>query len=179
MRVALLSLALVAVACSGDEGSAEVGSSARTPANVRALRRAYDGAPPVTPHANFGVGCTSCHDRKGMEVEGVGFAPPSPHGLEAEAGSMMRCRQCHVEVVTDDVLVASSFAGFAQDLRRGERQHAMAPPVVPHRIFMRENCQACHTGPAAREEIRTTHPERDRCTQCHVPTKTDDVFRRP
>jgi cytochrome c-type protein NapB len=41
---------------------------------------------------------------------------------------------------------------------------------------MRENCAACHTGPAAREEIRTSHPERTRCRQCHVPVTTREIF---
>jgi hypothetical protein len=41
---------------------------------------------------------------------------------------------------------------------------------------MRENCAACHTGPAAREEIRTTHPERIRCRQCHVPVGSRTEF---
>ena len=31
-----------------------------------------------------------------------------------------------------------------------------------------QNCLSCHTGPGSREEIRTTHPERTRCMQCHV-----------
>jgi predicted CXXCH cytochrome family protein len=47
-----------------------------------------------------------------------------------------------------------------------------APPTIPHKVFMRENCGACHVGPGAREEILTTHPERTRCRQCHVPVTT-------
>ena len=42
-----------------------------------------------------------------------------------------------------------------QDLRQGKRLNALAPPPIPHKPFMRENCVACHSGPAAREEIRT------------------------
>ena len=39
---------------------------------------------------------------------------------------------------------------------------------------------ACHGGPAAVEEIRTTHPERGNCRQCHVPAVTEEeVFTRP
>ena len=52
----------------------------------------------------------------------------------------------------------------------------LAPPVMPHSAFMRENCLACHSGPAAREEIRTPHPERPRCGQCHVQQVTRDLF---
>jgi hypothetical protein len=41
---------------------------------------------------------------------------------------------------------------------------------------MRENCIACHDGPGAREEVRTNHPERWRCRQCHLPVTTRDGF---
>ena len=40
----------------------------------------------------------------------------------------------------------------------------------------KKNCVACHDGPGAREEVRTTHPERWRCRQCHVPVGTRDEF---
>jgi cytochrome c-type protein NapB len=33
---------------------------------------------------------------------------------------------------------------------------------------MRENCRACHAGPGAVAELRTTHPERVSCRQCHA-----------
>ena len=65
---------------------------------------------------------------------------------------------------------------FLQDLRHGLRLHDRAPPTIPHKTFMRENCVACHAGPAAREEIRTSHPERRRCRQCHVPVATQETF---
>ncbi len=57
-----------------------------------------------------------------------------------------------------------------------ESPHYLAPPVIPHQLLMRENCAACHTGPAAREEIRCTHPERVRCAQCHVEATTTVEF---
>ena len=41
---------------------------------------------------------------------------------------------------------------------------------------MRENCLACHTGPAVRQEIATTHPERSRCRQCHVEETSRSEF---
>ena len=43
-----------------------------------------------------------------------------------------------------------------------------APPPIPHDLQFRGNCLACHAGPAAVAEIRTTHPERADCRQCHV-----------
>ena len=90
----------------------------------------------------------------------------------------VQCMNCHVFQNTDDVFVASTFEGMQQDLRHGDRLHPLAPPVMPHRVFMRENCRACHSGPAAREEIRCSHPERPRCLQCHLPRMTTDVFER-
>ena len=86
--------------------------------------------------------------------------------------------QCHVFKRTDEVFRDSEFVGLAQDLRRGQQLHEFAPPVIPHQLLLRENCQACHTGPAAREEIRCSHPERPRCVQCHVAARVTDVFTR-
>ena len=160
----------------GDRDLGEGGESAKSTAAVRAARRAYDGAPPVAPHEDFGIMCTECHNERGMEVTDVGFAPPSPHELTIGMDDLLRCKQCHVFQQTDAVFVANDFVGLRQDLRRGPRLNALAPPTVPHKTFMRENCSACHTGAAAREEIRTPHPERTRCRQCHVPTHTRAEF---
>lgn len=151
----------------------------KTAAVLRAERRAYDGAPPVIPHADFGADCLSCHTSQGVAVEGLGFAPPMPHAFTPGLSALANCRQCHVEQRTDELFRESGFVGFAQDLRRGERHHPFAPPVLPHPVFLRENCQACHAGPAAREEIRTSHPERANCQQCHVEELATDLFRRP
>jgi cytochrome c-type protein NapB len=81
--------------------------------------------------------------------------------------ALERCGQCHVEQLTEEVFRRSRFAGLRG---RGvaDRAHPAAPPVMPHRLFLRERCESCHVGPAARPEIRTTHPERTRCRQCHV-----------
>ncbi len=135
---------------------------------VRAARRAYDGAPPTIPHQAFGADCPTCHTRVGVAVEGVGFAPPSPHDDTLGLEGTRRCRQCHVPVTTNEVFVESTFVGRPQTLDGGARMHRFAPPVMPHSAFMRENCLACHDGPAAREGIRTSHPERAACRQCHV-----------
>jgi cytochrome c-type protein NapB len=148
----------------------------KSAAAVRAERRLYDGAPPVVPHQDFGSRCSACHDGQGMPVSGLGFAPASPHDATRNAGATQRCRQCHVFVLADDEFVGSSFQGLRQDLRRGSRLAANAPPTIPHLVLMRENCTACHSGPAARAEIVTSHPERVRCRQCHVPVTTGGVF---
>lgn len=149
---------------------------AKSAASVRAARRAYDGAPPTVPHGNLGIDCASCHNERGMAVEDLGFAPPSPHALTAGMSEISRCRQCHVDAGTAEPFVDNGFEPLRQDLRRGRRHHPYAPPTLPHRTLMRENCQACHTGPAAREAIRTTHPERPRCRQCHVAVETQSRF---
>ncbi len=155
-----------------------VDGAVKTAALARAERRAYDGAPPVIPHENFGITCTECHDLQGMEVADVGFAPPSPHEQTIGMSAFSRCRQCHVFSRTGDTFKGNAFAGLRQDLRRGARLNPFAPPTLPHKTFMRENCVACHSGPAAREEIRTDHPERPRCRQCHVPVETRAIFKR-
>jgi len=148
----------------------------KSAATVRAVRRLFDGAPPVIPHDDFGTRCSACHDARGAAVSGLGFAPASPHEGTDMAGATQRCRQCHVFALVDHVFVGSSFEGLRQDLRRGGRLAANSPPTIPHLVLMRENCAACHSGPAARVEIVTSHPERVRCRQCHVPVTTPSVF---
>jgi len=154
------------------------GDARKSAASVRAERRAYDGAPPVVPHDDFKMSCTSCHQQQGISVPEVGFSPPMPHLATKGLSAISNCKQCHVFKKTTTLFKQSDFTGVRQDLRRGERLNFLAPPVLPHAVFMRENCQACHTGPAAREEIRCTHPERPRCVQCHVPQMTTGEFAR-
>ena len=40
----------------------------KTSATARAMRRAYDGSPPVIAHAPIGAACTQCHNERGVEV---------------------------------------------------------------------------------------------------------------
>jgi cytochrome c-type protein NapB len=152
--------------------------AAKTAALVRAERRAYDGAPPAIPHQDFRMTCTSCHKAEGLSLPEVGFAPPMPHELTKGLSAISNCKQCHVFRRDDGLFRESTFTGLRQDLRHGRRLHPFAPPVLPHPVFMRENCLACHSGPAAREEIRCSHPERPRCVQCHVPRVTTVEFAR-
>ncbi len=148
----------------------------KSAAHVRATRRAYDGAPPTIPHAPFGNSCDACHNSQGQSVSGVGFAPASPHEGTDKAGATVRCRQCHVFAAAEGVFVPSEFVGLRQDMGAGARATPGAPPTIPHRTLMRESCLACHDGPGAREEVRTSHPERWRCRQCHVPVTTREQF---
>lgn len=178
----LLAASLAAVAgCGGDgPGQAEAvpgrPGARKTSAALRSLRRAFDGAPPVIPHAPFQGECTACHDELGLAVAGTGFAPPMPHALTPGLSSLSRCTQCHVYRTTEALFVASAFEGLPQDLRPGARAYEGAPPVMPHDTFLRENCRACHAGPAAREALRTSHPERENCVQCHVPRRAATAF---
>ena len=181
MRVPVKLLGLVALIAAGcaDTGKVEVPDhegALKSSAAVRAERRAYDGAPPIIPHDDFGASCGNCHTERGRSVSGVGFAPASPHVDTRYAGGTGRCRQCHVFQATDDLFVANSYEGLPQDLAAGDRATPGAPPRIPHRVLMRENCAACHDGPGAREGIRTDHPERTRCRQCHVPIEANSEF---
>ncbi len=176
MNVSSLGLALVLALAAGCRDAPV--ASVKSAAVVRAARRAYDGAPPTIPHAPMGAECTACHNDRGLAVQGVGFAPPSPHELTPGLSSTSRCEQCHVYKRSEELFAESEFVPLAQDLRRGTRLYPGAPPVMPHAVNMRENCQACHAGPAAREEIRCTHPERARCGQCHVAAVTVAEFER-
>lgn len=176
-----LALAWIPAACGGDDGKVPVPDrpgASKTAAVDRAARRLFDGAPPVIPHQPFGAACTSCHSQGGMAVAGVGFAPPTPHTSIEPPGAMSRCLQCHVFQATDALFQPNDFIGLRQDLRTGARLNELAPPVIPHQVLLRENCAACHSGPAAREEIRCPHPERVRCVQCHVEQRATDEFAR-
>lgn len=149
----------------------------KSTAVARAERRAYEGAPPVIAHPPFGSSCGACHTESGLYVEGVGWAPPMPHGKTPGLSAASNCRQCHVFRMTSGLFRENSFDGGPRISPRGDRATPGAPPTIPHRIFFREDCGACHAGPAAREEIRCSHPERLRCTQCHVPSETSEEFR--
>ncbi len=169
--ILISAVGLVAAQNSSQDKIEVPGSEGRfkSSATERAQRRAYNGAPPVIPHEPFGAACVACHTGTGVEVPGIGFSPPSPHGETPGMTHMSRCQQCHVfQDYTAIPFTESVFEGLEQDLRQGDRLYPGAPPVIPHRVFMRESCLSCHSGPQAREEIRTSHPERTRCLQCHA-----------
>jgi nitrate reductase (cytochrome), electron transfer subunit len=175
------------------------------PRTLKTMRylRAYPGAPPRIPHEltpdEFRTGaCQTCHERGGYSRRFAAYVPVTPH-----AGNGA-CLQCHVGA---DQLMAVSLV--SQDPNRrchqchgaGGRARAhtynsvhwrttpwpqlspttpdRTPPPIPHDLQSRGNCLACHAGPAAVAEIRTTHPERADCRQCHVaPDSEMGVFTR-
>ncbi|MCA9078373.1 MAG: hypothetical protein KDA93_25325 [Planctomycetaceae bacterium] len=138
-------------------------------AAVRASRRAFAGAPPVIPHPPLTGTCNSCHTPDGGRViPTIGIAPANPHTQTRGMSAVSRCKQCHVFNQTDDMFVDTEFVALSASRPKADRAHISAPPVNPHELFMREDCNACHSGPAARPEISCQHSERIRCQQCHV-----------
>ncbi|MEQ8331535.1 MAG: hypothetical protein RH859_13835 [Longimicrobiales bacterium] len=142
------------------------GASGRSLAGFRALR-AYPGAPPRIPHALaddefLQATCNQCHRRGGWAPRFGAYAPVSPHP------EFSNCLQCHVPANTGELFRPTGWVAAAWPVT-GRRAMEGSPPVVPHALEMRGNCVSCHAGPAAVAEIRTTHPERANCRQCHVP----------
>jgi nitrate reductase (cytochrome), electron transfer subunit len=133
-------------------------------------RRAFDGAPPVVPHAidqNNPMSCLACHE-KPTQI-GVRIAPAMSHPHYAN------CLQCHASSRgtgipgerNQAISSLSSFVG-AFPLGQASRAGEGAPPTIPHAVTHRESCLSCH-GPQGNAPIRTTHPERASCLQCHAP----------
>jgi nitrate reductase cytochrome c-type subunit len=175
----------------------------RTLATHRSLR-AYPGAPPRIPHGltdrEYREGrCNSCHERGGYVPRFSTYAPVTPHPELSE------CMQCHapdamtvglgIPLLTADVICGQCHVDpdapppslVALDWRPASwpelDQRAMegSPPMIPHTLQLRETCLACHAGPWAVVEIRTTHPERTDCRACHVPLNPEEgeAFTRP
>ncbi len=151
----------------------------RTLAAARTLR-AYPGAPPRIPHElapdEFRLTeCSTCHERGGYAPRFRAYTPVTPHPRYEN------CLQCHVASETAGTFVGLDWRPAAWP-PLGERAMEGAPPRIPHDLQLRGNCLACHGGPGAVEEIRTTHPERVNCRQCHVPSDPEaiaPVFTRP
>jgi len=178
------------------------GAQARTLVIYRSLR-AYPGAPPRVPHgltdAEFRTTrCNSCHLRGGYVERFGGYAPVTPHPeyvacLQCHAADAMRvgialpgqitdhvCTQCHVNPGQPPPSLVSLDWVPRSWPERAQRALEGSPPVIPHDLQLRGNCVACHAGPGAVREIRTTHPERANCRQCHVLAESEEqVFVRP
>jgi len=174
----------------------------RTIARYRFLR-AYPGAPPRIPHGftadEFRSGsCNTCHRRGGYSPRFNAYVPVTPHP------DMPACLQCHVgrdevtgvnlpdlnpSAVCRQCHLPGAAAWSVEGLVNWRPMEWPAvqgtgdpsePPPIPHGLFFRENCLACHSGPSAVREIRTSHPERADCRSCHVvPDRTVGEFVRP
>ncbi|MEN8149795.1 MAG: nitrate reductase cytochrome c-type subunit [Planctomycetota bacterium] len=131
----------------------------------RAMNRAYDGAPPFVPHAvdeRSADSCLACH-AEGLKVKDR-TAPVMSHT------SMPNCLQCHASTAprwdAEEASLANTFSGLSSS-GAGGRAWEGAPPTIPHGVWMREDCHSCH-GVAGRPGLRTSHPERQNCQQCHA-----------
>lgn len=167
---AAIALAVVMLNRNGQISAKDAPTSHAT----RAQRRLFVGAPPVVAHPPQSGKCVTCHTPEGSHKPPLGFAPANPHTKTPGMSEESRCRQCHAFKHTSDEFVGSDFEHLSLTRTRGSRAHSTAPPTIPHLLNMRGDCNACHSGPSARPEIRCTHPERSRCTQCHVPRPTSD-----
>lgn len=148
------------------EASAPTAAAKRAALNARKQRRAFVGAPPVIPHEVDAIdsgACLACH-AEGVVVGDV-IAPPLSHEPYSQ------CNQCHAPtsnaISTPPQEVANTFVGVDR-AGRGSRAWPGAPPTIPHTLQMRSNCIGCH-GHAGEPGLRTSHPERVSCQQCHVP----------
>lgn len=134
---------------------------------ARADRRAFYTAPPVIPHRIGGSDrdCIACHQQERDFLGKRSMRSPHPEWVN--------CQQCHVRGASDVLVeiegrVANDWQGLAEP-HEGSRHHAYAPPTMPHRLFLREDCASCHSDSHPRSEQRVEHSERANCQQCHVP----------
>ncbi|NUO83151.1 hypothetical protein HUU05_24025 [candidate division KSB1 bacterium] len=142
----------------------EQAESSTYPEYRRADLRMYEGAPPVMPHALRNRACLDCH-ANGMITEGK-QAPITPHPQFAN------CQQCHVPQQNVALFRENAFQRAVKPAAL-PKANPSGPPLIPHRVFMRENCLVCHNDPARKEVVQTTHPERANCRQCHVPQNAE------
>lgn len=136
---------------------------ARASAHELADNRLFDGAPPTIPHAVEALArqdCLDCH-LHGDARAGDAVAKATPHP------ELQRCVQCHLASTTIATFRPSGYVPPAP-YATGLLGQPLGPPLIPHPLTMRENCVGCH-GPGGEAAIRTSHPERDRCEQCHLP----------
>ena len=133
----------------------------------RAESRAYDGAPPTIPHAvdqTSAGACLACHG-EGLLVDGH-LAPRISHEPFAS------CTQCHVGASGPPGSVATAVDNGFEGLGSpgtGGRAWPGAPPTIPHGTWLRDDCASCH-GVTGWPGLRTTHPDRHQCVQCHAPS---------
>lgn len=143
------------------------GAEKKASSLLRASRRAYSGAPPIIPHPvenTSDAACYACHSN-GLQLAGLKASVMSHPFLG-------NCLQCHAPLAPApfqhiDAAVDSSFVGLPAPTD-GKRAYQGAPPTIPHALWMRENCNACHGGPQGWAGMESTHPWRSNCTQCHA-----------
>jgi cytochrome c-type protein NapB len=133
----------------------------------RAERRAFYTAPPVIPHGvdhrTTDKACLTCHQNVVMREGKASVVTPHPQ--------FYNCQQCHVRSVSaehpEPIDVPTNWIGL-EEPTSGLRTHPEAPPMIPHREYLREDCLSCHNPKSPQEHLRTSHPDRSNCMQCHV-----------
>jgi len=144
----------------------------------RRSRRAFEGAPPIIPHplnpeVERTQDCAPCHRYGGYNPGLRTYAPRSPHPEQTN------CMQCHVRPMTGGAFVESGWTYVSWPSYGTGGKLVGSPPTIPHTLQLREHCLSCHGGTAAAPDIRTSHPERFNCRQCHVPMVGEGAFTRP
>jgi len=122
-------------------------------------RRASPGDPPFIPHPidasdESGRTCLACHIDGGWVPRFSAYTPVTPHP------DQVPCQSCH-ELQGAPTKTPPLAPPRLPAVTRG------TPTPIPHSLEERENCRACHVGPGAVDELRTTHPEREACQECH------------
>ena len=89
--------------------------------------------------------CLDCHAVGRLVVEGR-KARVTPHP------ELLNCQQCHVCADDGvDLFKGNILVGIREPSSLGQPQSA-GPPLIPQRVFMRENCIVCHNA-STRQEI--------------------------
>ncbi len=139
----------------------------------RAERRSFYTAPPVIPHVVHGwqtdKTCLTCHDQIRQWRGATSMLTPHPE--------FSNCQQCHVQQAAPtwqpkSKFLGSSWNGLAEQ-EKGIRANLVAPPTIPHRYLMRENCVACHLDVHSNFPASVEHPKRSNCQQCHMMPKAN------
>lgn len=140
----------------------------------RSALRPFYSAPPVIPHEVMerdSQECLHCHDEVKKLGDRVTLKTPHPH--------LSNCRQCHIAskpyIGEAPAPVQTTWVGL-EEPGKGDRPNEFAPPTIPHRIRMREDCGACHARGTPDPNMKAPHPDRSSCMQCHILTQPDFDF---
>ena len=171
LAAAVLALALLLRAAAHAEAPAPAEKPKTLADYYRA--RAYPGAPPPYTHKDEGDfdaepdACLSCHKR------GSSGAPVTPHAGVPE------CRHCHVRAKAPGTFRDTTFAPAPAPKLRARALPGAPPPMGHLPSALRGNCLACHGAKAGVAALKSSHPERTTCQQCHVPQRTTETWPPP
>ena len=138
---------------------------------LRDQNRSFNGAPPTIPHPVDQMSSTSC-----MACHGGGAKTETLRISKMSHQFLANCTQCHVESSPQHMAAVvfrqNTFVGLPAPTG-GPRAFSGAPPMIPHSTWMRVDCMSCH-GTTGMYGIRSTHPWRQNCQQCHAPSSQLD-----